>query len=116
MASHEPSHYSLNMKRSYRKLLFVSTLILIGELLTFISEAQFITQWQVTSSNEVVTIPTTGPDYNYTVNWGDGGTSTATGDVSHAYTKQGVYKVSITGTCPRIYLMIPLRVKIKLLR
>ena len=91
------------MKKSYRKLFFVNTTILIGVLLTFISEAQFITQWQVTASNEVIKIPTTGSGYDYTVNWGDGSTSKATGDVSHTYTKQGIYKVSISGNFPRIY-------------
>lgn len=91
------------MKRSYRKLLFANTLILIGVLLTLVSDAQFITKWQVTGSNELITIPTSGPGYDYTINWGDGSTSTATGDVSHTYTKQGTYNVSITGTFPRIY-------------
>jgi surface protein len=91
------------MKRSYRKLLFANTLILIGVLLTLVSDAQFITQWQVIGSNEVITIPTTGAGYDYTVNWGDGNTSTATGDVSHTYIKEGTYKVTITGSFPRIY-------------
>lgn len=91
------------MKRSYRKLLFANTLILISVLLPLVSEAQFITKWQVTGSNELITIPTSGSGYDYNVNWGDGSTSTATGDVSHTYTKQGTYNVSITGTFPRIY-------------
>ena len=91
------------MKRNYMKLLFVNTLILIGVLISFTSRAQFITKWRITGSNEVITIPTIGSGYNYIVNWGDGNSSAATGDVSHTYTGPGIYMVSITGTFPRIY-------------
>src|SRR5690606_28212129 len=34
----------------------------------------FITTWETTTANESITIPTTGGGYNYTVDWGDGGT------------------------------------------
>jgi surface protein len=72
-------------------------------LLTFTIQAQFITKWKITDGNEVITIPTTGPGYNYNVNWGDGNSSTATGNVSHTYKNLGIYTISITGTFPRIY-------------
>lgn len=91
------------MERNYAKLLFVSILIVIGVLLTSTIQAQFITKWKITDGNEVITIPTTGPGYNYNVNWGDGNSSTATGNVSHTYKNLGIYTISITGTFPRIY-------------
>lgn len=93
----------IQMKRNYTKLLFVNTLLVIGILITLTSQAQFITQWRTTGSNEMITIPTIGSGYNYHVNWGDGNSSVATGNVSHNYTGAGIYVVSITGAFPRIY-------------
>ena len=94
---------SMARRRSYTKLLFVGMLIVTGILLTLTIQAQFITKWKITDGNEVITIPTTGPGYNYNVNWGDGHSSTATGNISHTYKDPGIYTVSITGTFPRIY-------------
>jgi surface protein len=94
------------MKRNFTNLFFISTLLLNGILITFTSHAQFITQWKTTTQNEVITIPTTGSGYNYSVDWGDGNTSTGqTGNDSHAYILPGTYTVSITGTFPRIYFL-----------
>ncbi|WP_422105536.1 BspA family leucine-rich repeat surface protein [Winogradskyella sp.] len=69
-----------------------------------ISEA-FITKWQTTTANESITIPTTGTDYEYTVDWGDNTTATTgiTGDATHTYTSAGTYTVTITGVFPRIF-------------
>ncbi len=66
----------------------------------------FITTWQTTTANESITIPTNPAvsGYNYTVDWGDGTTSTAqTGDATHTYTTAGTYTVSITGEFPAIF-------------
>jgi len=68
----------------------------------------FVTVWQTTYANEPVVIPTTpsyyGDTYNYTVDWGDGTTSTGqTGNAIHNYPTAGIYTVAITGTFPRIY-------------
>ncbi|MGL1886616.1 MAG: BspA family leucine-rich repeat surface protein, partial [Reichenbachiella sp.] len=64
----------------------------------------FIMTWQTTTANESITIPTTGTGYNYTVQWGDGQSSSSqTGDATHNYTTAGTYTVSISGTFPRIY-------------
>ncbi|SHJ97063.1 BspA family leucine-rich repeat surface protein, partial [Aequorivita viscosa] len=66
----------------------------------------FITTWQTTTANESITIPTNPAvsGYNYTVDWGDGTTSTAqTGDASHQYSTAGTFTVSITGDFPAIY-------------
>ncbi len=66
----------------------------------------FITTWQTTGANETITIPTEGNGYNYTVNWGDGGTDVATytGDATHTYATAGEYTVTIAGDFPRFYL------------
>ncbi|MEP2611182.1 MAG: LamG-like jellyroll fold domain-containing protein [Cyclobacteriaceae bacterium] len=64
----------------------------------------FITTWETTSTDESITIPTTGAGYNYNVNWGDGQTDTdITGDASHTYASPGIYTVEILGAFPRIY-------------
>ncbi|QAA80657.1 BspA family leucine-rich repeat surface protein [Aequorivita sp. H23M31] len=64
----------------------------------------FVTTWQTTMSNEMITIPTTGSGYNYSVDWGDGNTDGGWfGDASHIYTAPGVYTVKINGAFPRIY-------------
>jgi len=64
----------------------------------------FITTWRTFSPNEPITIPTIGTGYNYTVDWGDGNTSTGqTGNASHTYATSGTQTVSLTGTFPRIY-------------
>ena len=63
----------------------------------------FVTTWQVTA-NQTITIPTTGSDYDYTVNWGDNNTSTnQTGNATHTYAIAGDYEVRISGSFPRIY-------------
>jgi len=70
-----------------------------------ITDCPFITTWETTSANEMITIPTaSGSTYNYTVNWGDGSTSSTnqTGDASHTYANPGIYEVTIKGVFPRI--------------
>ncbi len=65
----------------------------------------FITTWKVTAADKSITIPTyAGETYNYTVDWGDGTTTTnATGNATHTYPSAGEYTVKITGLFPRIY-------------
>ena len=68
----------------------------------------FVTTWETSGANEMITIPTTGTGYNYTVNWGDGTADTTHTDSSnpsatHTYATAGEYEVRITGTFPRIY-------------
>ena len=63
----------------------------------------FVTTWQVTE-DQTITIPTTGSDYDYAVNWGDNNTSTnQTGNATHTYAVAGDYEVRISGSFPRIY-------------
>ena len=64
----------------------------------------FITKWKTTTSNESITIPTTGSGYNYSIDWGDGTTETGkTGNASHTYASTSTYTVQISGVFPRIY-------------
>ncbi len=67
----------------------------------------FVTTWKTDADGEMITIPThTGSIYDYTVNWGDmSDEETFNTDVppTHEYATAGTYRVSITGTFPRIY-------------
>ncbi|MEM9526589.1 MAG: BspA family leucine-rich repeat surface protein, partial [Bacteroidota bacterium] len=66
----------------------------------------FITTWQTTSPNESITIPTIGAGYDYTVDWGDGTTTTNhTGDATHTYATPGVHTVRLVGNFPRIFFL-----------
>lgn len=63
----------------------------------------FITTWEVEANGDQITIPTSGSGYNYTVDWGDGGTDeNVTGNITHTYAVAGIYTVNITGQFPRI--------------
>ena len=51
-------------------------------------------------------LPCSGSGYSFQVNWGDGNLenySGTLGNVLHVYSTPGSYKISITGTFPRIY-------------
>lgn len=77
-------------------------------------QAQFITTW-ITTNNHI-TIPTTGSGYNYTVTWtnlttagaGNGTISGRTGNHTiTGLTNGNTYSVAIIGAFPRIYMMQP---------
>jgi surface protein len=64
----------------------------------------FITTWETTTADEVITIPTTGTGYDFYIDWGDGNTNTAVDEsIGHTYSTPGEYTISITGDFPRIY-------------
>jgi len=70
-------------------------------------ERPFITTWKTdnTDANDkkTIKIATKGTDYNYTVDWGDGNSSTdVDGNISHAYDDIGTYTVKISGDFPKI--------------
>ena len=68
-----------------------------------LSKDDFVTTWRV-AANQNITIPTTGSDYNYVVNWGDGNTDmNQSGNATHTYANAGNYEVRIRGDFPRIY-------------
>lgn len=65
--------------------------------------AAFVAWFDTTrETDRTVTLPLRG-NVNVTINWGDGNTEqrTASGDVTHTYSADGYYKVTITGTLER---------------
>jgi surface protein len=95
--------------------LLMSSLALSGKLWTFTDGGldvtcgrPFITTWQTTGANQVITIPVdTALFYNVDVDWGDGsasrfvGTGTATA-LQHTYAVASGYTVTLYGIFPRI--------------
>ena len=75
----------------------------------------FEMEWNVFTAGYTLTIPTrAGQTYDYSVDWGDGETTTGhTGDATHTYTQRqfrdhvrgtGGYRIKITGTFPAIHM------------
>ncbi|MGY3793474.1 BspA family leucine-rich repeat surface protein [Aquimarina sp. 433] len=62
----------------------------------------FVTTWQTTTANEVITIPIRSTEtYNYSVDWGDGTIETGlTGNVTHTFATAGIKTIKITGDFP----------------
>jgi surface protein len=64
----------------------------------------FITTWRTTTSNETITIPTSGGGYNYDISTSDGQTfNGVTGSQAITFASAGDYDVSISGDFHRIY-------------
>jgi surface protein len=77
----------------------------LGANLVFSSgdTTSFITTWRTTTSNETITIPTTGGGYNYDISTSDAQTFTGvTGSQAITFATAGDYDVSISGDFPRI--------------
>ena len=76
------------------------------------SFGQFITTWETTEDQQSITIPINKIPYNnngdryvynYTVDWGDGTTTTNHTDIAtHVYSTSGTQTITITGTFPAI--------------
>ncbi len=65
----------------------------------------FVTTWETTTSNEEIKIPTAGGGFDYTVDWGDGITTSGHATyATHIYSAPGLYTVKITGLFPQIYM------------
>ncbi len=71
---------------------------------------EFITKWNTSipimeTATGIIEIPINPSyTYNYTVDWGDGITTTGhTGNATHTYATNGIYTVKITGTFPAIF-------------
>lgn len=86
-----------------KKIYFLFTL-LFTTTLSF-SQNEFITTWEVTSSDLSITIDTNSSySYDYTVDFGDGVINTnVTGDITHTYSSAGIYTVKISGTFPSLF-------------
>ena len=65
---------------------------------TCISADAFATTWQTTALDESVTFPgTAAAGLNYTVDWGDGSTTTHSGHATHTYALPGYHSVQVSG-------------------
>ena len=65
----------------------------------------FITTWRTTTTNETITIPTSGGGYNYNIVTSDGQEFTGlTGNHTITFANAGDYDVSISGDFPLIYI------------
>ena len=85
-----------------------------------VPDPEFITVWDTsidiggnmtspTAARTIVIGIDPSKTYNYTVNWGDGNTTTGhTGEETHIYAVDGIYTVKITGTYPAIKPMVPI--------
>ena len=77
----------------------------LGANLVFSSgdTTSFITTWRTTTTNETITIPTSGGGYNYDISTSDGQTFTSvSGNQAITFATAGDYDVSISGDFPRI--------------
>ena len=92
----------------------IFTILLLVFTATITVNAQgtipFVTTWKTdnagTSNSTSITIPTTGDDYSYDVDWNNDGTYDQfgiTGNITHDYGIAGTYTVAIKGSFPRIY-------------
>ena len=65
----------------------------------------FVTTWRTTTPDGSITIPVGGATGTYTIDWGDGTTSTGvSGGQTHTYAESGDHMVSISGDFTRIHL------------
>ncbi len=70
----------------------------------------FITVWKTdnpgfSNDNQIKVSTFAGETYNYNVDWGDGNSDTnVIGDITHTYSVEGTYTVSIGGVFPRMIM------------
>ncbi len=86
----------------------ILTLLIFAFSNFLISQSAFITSWDINASfsnQPTLTIKTSGENYNYTVDWGDGNITTEhAADAEHTYASFGIYQVSITGEFPHLFI------------
>lgn len=80
--------------------------ITLNDVFESSGDRPFITMWETTNTDEIVVIQVQegALTYDYTVDWGDGTTTTETGHAVHTYAEAGTHQVSISGTFPAIAL------------
>ncbi|KAA1244029.1 BspA family leucine-rich repeat surface protein [Aquimarina sp. RZ0] len=91
-----------------KKVIFLLAFMMISICFSQGTSADaFITKWTTTDPNQSITITISNnfSGYNFTVDWGDGQTTTnATDDVTHEYVNADDYQVVITGVFPALRL------------
>ena len=66
--------------------------------------AHFVTTWETATPGESINIPVGGATGRYTVDWGDGSTTTHAGNATHTYGAAGNHTVRIYGDFTRVVL------------
>ncbi len=90
------------------KFLLILALLQCSLSLSAAPSDHFVTTWQTTAADTVITIPTfAGETYNYSIDWDNDmipDQTGITGDAVHDYGVAGVHTIRIFGTFPRIYI------------
>ncbi len=74
---------------------------------TIDSSDNFITTWTVMEADKNITFPGSNNSTiigNYTIDWGDGHSEPATGNISHTYANAGTYRVTVSNGITRFDL------------
>ena len=94
--------------KSLMKFSLILALLQFSLSLSAAPSDHFVTTWQTTASDTVITIPTfAGATYNYAIDWDNDmvpDQTGITGDATHDYGVAGVHTIRIFGTFPRIYI------------
>ncbi|MHB0755877.1 BspA family leucine-rich repeat surface protein [Polaribacter sp. M15] len=73
--------------------------VTVSDSCTLETPKNFITKWQTTSENQVISIQSGYAEFhNFDIDWGDGTTTVgANGTANHAYANPGEYNISLSG-------------------
>jgi surface protein len=79
--------------------------VTITDVVEAVGSIPFITSWEITTANDIITIPTNNNFvYDYTIDWGDSTKNeNVIESIDHEYAAAGTYTISITGRFPAIY-------------
>lgn len=98
------------LQTSFRGLMVKKAHYLTAFLYLFLAYSgmsqPFITTWNTTQFNTIITIPTKGTGYNYDIDWNNDGVYDELGiktGTAHDYGAVGIYTIRIRGDFPRIY-------------
>ncbi len=87
--------------------LFLLPMILLSTKLLAAPSDHFVTTWETTVGDTIITIPTfPGETYSYAIDWDNDmvpDETGITGDATHDYGVAGVHTIRIFGTFPQIY-------------
>ncbi len=102
-------HFSLMKHCLYLIIVFLVNLAGFSQTLAILSSADsaddFITTWEVTGdeAGRRIVFPGSG---SYTIDWGDGHSEPATGNISHTYADAGTYRVTASNGITRFNLWL----------
>ena len=102
-------HFSLMKHCLYLIIVFLVNLAGFSQTVAILSSADsaddFITTWEVTGdeAGRRIVFPGSG---SYTIDWGDGHSEPATGNISHTYADAGTYRVTASNGITRFNLWL----------